>query len=421
MASLRPLHIYVHWPWCKAKCPYCDFNSHAEPEGGLGPELRARYIRQVIDEIHWWRDQSLGQRSIASIFFGGGTPSLMEPAEIASIIHAIKRSAPLSPECELTLECNPTSFLEDYGQGYFQELRDVGINRVSIGVQGLRDDWLAFLGRTHHAAGARATLDAALRIFKQVNADVIYGLPGQSIKDYEELLKSLARQGLTHLAAYQLTIERNTAFWGQVRRGEWKPVSNDTEANFFEATQAVLGGFGYENYEISNFAQPESRCRHNLGVWRGEDYLGVGAGAHGRITLTGGQRIATTTRKTPEAYLAHRPGEGQHFLSFEPLNPSRAIQERLFAGLRLSEGIDITDLEKTYGAAVWGHVIDMTEFKDFSDMGWMESCITPLGTRWRVTPEGWSRLDALLGRLLKPERILGREVGVRIHSDELSA
>jgi oxygen-independent coproporphyrinogen-3 oxidase len=412
------LHLYVHWPWCKAKCPYCDFNSHALPAQGLSPDVRGRYIRHVIEEIAWWQSQILCERPLMSVFFGGGTPSLLQAAEIAEILDAAKQLGVMSSATEVTLECNPTSLQEDYGQAYFQELKQAGVNRVSIGVQGLRDDWLGFLGRSHSAAGALATLEAAQGVFKRVNADVIYGLPGQQLADWQTLLQTLTKLNLSHIAAYQLTIERNTAFWGQVKRGEFLPVDDDTEAGFFEATQQLLGAAGYANYEISNFAKAGEACRHNLGVWQSEDYIGVGAGAHGRVTLRDGTRVATATRKVPEAYVAQKSSGLERFATYEPLFGTRAIQEALFAGLRLSEGVDIGELRKKHTPTDWKNAVEMAHFLDFCQMGWLEVRSTPQTTHWRLTPEGWPRLDALLRRLLPPLRETNPLARVRIQSDD---
>ncbi|MCA3243726.1 MAG: radical SAM family heme chaperone HemW, partial [Alphaproteobacteria bacterium] len=380
-----PLHLYVHWPWCKAKCPYCDFNSHAIPQSGLPDPLRQAYIAKIIEEIKWWCGQIAPQRPLQSIFFGGGTPSLMQPSDIQLILQAAKHLGRWQATTEVTLECNPTSVAEDLGARYFKEIHQVGVNRLSIGVQGLRDDWLHFLGRTHQATGALATLDAAQRVFARVNADVIYGLPGQDLPAWQALLQELAGRGLSHIAAYQLTVERNTAFWGQVRKGLWQPLEADAEADFFEATREILQGFGYENYEISNFAKADEACRHNLGVWRGEDYLGVGAGAHGRVTLGDGTRVATANRKLPEAYLRGTMTDFKHFISWEPLNPVRTIQETLFTGFRLAEGVDIIQLQKTYGNDAWEAAVKMTEFQEFSRLGWIQSLTTPHETRWQLT------------------------------------
>lgn len=372
------------------------------PHGGLSDTLRQAYISKIIKEIHWWQQQLGEKRRLQSVFFGGGTPSLMQPSEIKQILEAAARLGTWQATTEVTLECNPTSLAEDLGNLYFKEIQKIGVNRLSLGIQGLRDDWLNFLGRTHNAAGALATLDAAQGVFPRVNADVIYGLPGQDLAAWEALLQQLAQRGLSHIAAYQLTVERNTAFWGQVRKGVWQPLEADAEADFFEATRQILEGLGYENYEISNFAQPGEACRHNLGVWRSEDYIGVGAGAHGRVTLADGTRIATATRKLPEAYLQGTGVDFKRFVTWELLNPVKAIQEALFTGFRLTEGVDITVLQKTHSMEAWGAAVRVEEFQEFSRLGWMQSLTTHLGTRWQLTPAGWSRLDGLLQRLLTP-------------------
>ncbi len=397
-----PLHLYVHWPWCQSKCPYCDFNSHALPTGGLSPATRENYVNKIIDEIAWWRTQIAPNRPISSVFFGGGTPSLMQPEELKLILSAAQTLGVWQAETEVTLECNPTSLTEDVGHTYFQDIQSAGINRLSIGVQGLRDDWLAFLGRKHSASNALATLAAAQKVFERVNADVIYGLPQQSLIEWEALLVELAQMGLGHIAAYQLTVERHTVFWGQVQRKAWQPLDVDTQAEFFDLTRTVLHTYGYDNYEISNFSQPNNTCHHNLGVWRGEDYLGVGAGAHGRITLPHGVRMATTTRKMPEAYLASFCGHTDHFITWQETDFISLIQEALFTGLRLKEGVNLTRLQKIYPAASWGAAIAIDEFNYLQKQKYIQTYQIANETYLQLTATGWSKLDGVLQYLLTP-------------------
>ncbi len=405
-----PLHLYVHWPWCVKKCPYCDFNSHALPSGGLSVQQRNSYWQAVFADIAAWRDVLPPSRPIASIFLGGGTPSLITPTELEQLFKELQTLGPWMDTTEITLECNPFSLAEDYGRAYFNTMRALGVNRVSIGVQGLRDDWLQFLGRLHHAQGALAALDAAQKVFQRVNADVIYGLPGQALSEYVKLLETLASRGLSHIAAYQLTIERNTAFWGQVGRGEWTPVTCDVEADFFEATQSTLTALGYENYEISNFAKAGEACRHNLGVWRGEDYLGLGAGGHGRLTLAGGERLTTATRKVPTAYVEHAQGGWERFATLKRLNTAETLQEAIFTGLRLAEGVDIGTLQKTHSDKAWGEALCLETLGHLEAQQLLKRVVIGSQERMQLTSAGWSRLDLIQERLLRPLRPAGVQV-----------
>jgi len=436
----------VHWPWCKAKCPYCDFNSHATP-----PE-ETHYIEGVVAELRGWgavleeplqgadkqgfawgagaRQQGgsgaadggngrhgagawdgfrplpapapehpgpLPRRRLASVFFGGGTPSLMAPASVAKVLEACAAVGVLDGHTEITVECNPTSFDDARpARAMLADLKACGVNRVSLGVQGLKDEWLRFLGREHSARDALGTLDAAQEVFDNVNADVIYGLPGQGLADWRQQLESLAGRGLAHISAYQLTIEPNTRFYTDVKRGLWQPVDGDSEAAFFEDTQAVLAVHGYENYEISNFAKPGRACVHNRHVWRYGDYVGVGAGAHGRLTLPGGTRLATQVVRQPDGYL-RRIRDGLSTLAGADTVPGRqAVQEALFLGLRLREGVDVGELEKRFGKAACDAAVNWVEHDLLTTRGVLERD----GTTLRLTPRGWPLLNGVLTRLL---------------------
>jgi oxygen-independent coproporphyrinogen-3 oxidase len=397
----QPLHIYVHWPWCQQKCPYCDFNSHALPGKGVANQ-RVAYIDHLKAELAWWQPQLAAQRPIASVFFGGGTPSLMTSTEIGSVIKSLQAFGVWQNDTEVTLECNPASITEHQDQNYFTALKAEGVTRVSIGVQGLKAEWLGFLGRGHSVENAKHTLAAAQNAVLRVNADVIYGLPTQSLPEWEDQLQQLATMGLEHIAAYQLTIEPNTAFWGQVQQGLWQPLDTDSEADFFAATRAILTARGYENYEISNFAKPGGACRHNLGVWRGEDYLGIGAGAHGGVHLANGTFVRTATRKHPEAYLKYPIifGHPNHFATWQTPNAAQQVQDALFAGLRLSEGVALKVLCKTHGEAVFARALDKTALALFKQQNWLETYGVGDTERLRLTPTGWPLLSGLLKELL---------------------
>ncbi|RYG61818.1 MAG: radical SAM family heme chaperone HemW [Alphaproteobacteria bacterium] len=406
MAPLKPLAVYVHWPWCKAKCPYCDFNSHAgliqeEPYiEGLLQEIRGWAAGAVLDGREFGAFTAQTHR-LESIFFGGGTPSLMQAESIGRVIAECRTLGVLDDTTEVTVECNPTSFAtpED-AQRFFNDLRLAGVNRVSIGIQGLKQEWLRFLGREHSVNDALATLDAAQAVFRNVNCDVIYGLPGQTLDDWIKLLKNLSARGLPHISAYQLTVEKNTRFHVDVKRGAWAPIDADLEADFFDATRETLLGAGYVNYEISNFAKPGHACRHNVHVWRYGNYIGIGAGAHGRTTDNLGTRVATTVIRQPEGYLRRMGGSElpplQRVVQTIALTPPETAQEALFSGLRLAEGCNMENLSKHISEASCEEAISDRETALLVESGFLIR--TP--THLKLTETGWPRLNSVLSRLL---------------------
>lgn len=402
-AVQKPLAIYVHWPWCKAKCPYCDFNSHGVESSPLREDS---YVEALCRELDYWR-RALGaengsKRPLASVFFGGGTPSLMRPASVARILEACADVADFGPSTEITVECNPTSS----SRALFDGLAAAGVNRASVGIQGLQAEWLAFLGRAHSVEQALQTLDDAQRAIGNVNADVIYGLPGQDLNAWEKQLKRLAGLGLAHISAYQLTIEPNTRFFGDVRRGLWQPIDGDREADFFDATRAILTGKGYENYEISNFARPGRACAHNVHVWRYQDYLGIGAGAHGRVTTPDSARLATTVTRQPDAYLRQMAERGEAFSLNTPISAASAVQEAVFLGLRLAEGIDPESLQKTFGETAYRQAVEAVELARLAEAGFLKWNTT----RIQLSDTGWPRLNSVLERLLRRDPDLGGDV-----------
>lgn len=398
----------MHWPWCKAKCPYCDFNSHA------GVAQEEPYIEGLLKELDGWAQGVTldgheispfgpGSHTLKSIFFGGGTPSLMSAKSIGRVIKKCADLGVLNTDTEVTVECNPTSFATPAeAERFFNALRDAGVNRVSIGIQGLKQEWLKFLGREHNVADALATLDAAQAVFKSVNADVIYGLPGQTLQDWQELLENLSARGLQHISAYQLTIEKNTRFHVDVKRGAWMPIDSDLEADFFDVTRAVLKAQGYENYEISNFAKPGFACRHNVHVWQYGEYIGIGAGAHGRVDSIDGTRIATHVIRQPEGYL-RRIGTPLDVSFLEVvqatcLTPAETAQEAVFSGLRLAAGCNTENIHKRISAPIYEEAISGRETVNLTTSGFLEQTEGYL----RLTDTGWPRLNSVLSRLLTP-------------------
>lgn len=401
------LAVYLHWPWCKKKCPYCDFNSHVVPQGGSLEASALAYGAAVLRELTHWQarltDEATTQgqpQAIVSVFMGGGTPSLMPVPMVAEWVAAAKALGQATADCEVTLECNPTSLTERDARAYFRALRAVGVNRVSIGVQALQDDLLSFLGREHDTRQARATLDAALAEMPRVSADVMYGLPGQSPDAWARDLTLLARLGLRHISAYQLTIEPQTHFAAAVRQGHWQPVDHDTEADFFEATQQVLGAAGLQAYEISNFATPDEACRHNQHVWRYGAYVGAGAGAHGRVAL-GEEWLAIQGMRSPEHYQhlwqdSHNALSRADWASWTSLSPSDAAQEAIMMGLRLKTGIDLSRCTKHVQSGL-DEAVDWAGVQLCKSMGWLRV----EGPAWQLTDAGWPRLNGVLGQVLK--------------------
>jgi putative oxygen-independent coproporphyrinogen III oxidase len=332
--------IYVHWPFCAAKCPYCDFNSH---------------VRTAIDEDGWvdaiareldWTAQSQGQDRpiVETIFFGGGTPSLMQGRSTARILDKISRLWRMSNDVEVTLEANPASA----DAARFADYRAAGVNRLSLGMQALNDADLKFLGRLHNAAEARAALDLAMQNFERVSLDLIYARPGQSDAQWREELKQALAFGTDHLSLYQLTIEPETPFALLHRNGQLRIPDDDLAAGLYETTQELTEAAGLPAYEVSNHARQGSESRHNLIYWRYGDYAGVGPGAHGRLMLNG-KRIATSTIRLPERWREAVTKDGDVFADFTPVVDADAAREHLLMNLRLREGIDLAAYQQRWG------------------------------------------------------------------------
>lgn len=323
--------VYVHWPFCESKCPYCDFNSHVRHAPVDQTRYAAALAREVATMASW-----TGDRRPLSVFFGGGTPSLMEPATVAAVLGAIDDALGLGGAVEVTLEANPSSVEQSRFEGY----RAAGVNRVSLGVQSLRDADLAALGRRHDAATARAVLALARRIFPAVSADMIYARPGQSATDWADELGQMLDIAGDHLSLYQLTIEPQTRYFDLAAAGKLVVPSDDAAADLYELTHALTGAAGYARYEVSNHARPGAEARHNLVYWRGGTYVGVGPGAHGRIAIDG-RRVATATLRRPEDWLAAVEANGHGLAEREGLDAAQAGDEYLLMALRLSEGMDV--------------------------------------------------------------------------------
>ena len=331
--------VYVHWPFCASKCPYCDFNSHVRT-GGVDQQ---RYLAAYLRELAHTAALSPGQ-TVSSIFFGGGTPSLMQPSTVGAILDAIAGHWTIEPGAEITLEANPSSVEAERFAGY----RAAGVNRVSLGVQSLRDKDLKALGRLHSVAEAKAAIAVAKAHFERVSFDLIYARPGQTLPEWRaELAEALDMQA-GHLSIYQLTIEPDTAFAALHKAGRLVVPEDEPAHDLFALTQEMTAAAGLQAYEISNHAVPGQESRHNLLYWRYGEYAGIGAGAHGRL-LIDGQRTATSTARAPEAWLAHVEQQGHGLTEQATLALSEQADEMLLMGLRIREGVDLGRLRALTG------------------------------------------------------------------------
>jgi putative oxygen-independent coproporphyrinogen III oxidase len=378
--------LYVHWPFCRAKCPYCDFNSHVAPQ-----VEEARFARTLVGEIDRYADE-IGPRRLASIFFGGGTPSLMAPATVGAVIErATARFAP-ADDLEITLEANPTSV----EAGRLAGFRAAGVNRVSLGVQALDDAALRFLGREHGAAEALAAVDLAAALFARFSFDLIYGRPGQTAAAWEAELDRALRHAGGHLSAYQLTIEPGTRFALLERSGALRMPDDDLQADLYEVTRERLEGARLAAYEVSNHARPGEECRHNLVYWRSGEWLGVGPGAHGRLDFAAG-RVATEAWRLPKVWLERVEATGSGERTRAALGRAEQVEELLVMGLRLAEGIELRRLMRQGGRPL-EELIDAAAVERFVSDGWL----TLRAGRLAATAAGRQRLNAILAALLVP-------------------
>ena len=373
--------VYVHWPFCLAKCPYCDFNSHVRHEK---PD-EARFARAIAAELAQAAAR-IGSRTLTSVFFGGGTPSLMRPETVAAILGEIARHWPLRADTEITLEANPTSVEAERFRGY----RAAGVNRVSLGVQALDDPSLKALGRMHTAEEALAAVAIAKSSFPRVSFDLIYARPAQTPTQWRAELKRALEEQVEHLSLYQLTIEEGTPFAALHRAGKLKVPDTDLARELWDLTQETCDAAGISAYEISNHARPGAESRHNLVYWRSGEYVGVGPGAHGRIDTDQG-RMATATERHPERWLALVEDRGHGLVVDEPLGAIERADEFLLMGLRLREGI-----ERNRFRHLAGRDFDPDRIASLAGDGLIE---TTSSGRLRVTAEGFPVLDAIVADL----------------------
>ena len=378
------LALYVHWPFCLAKCPYCDFNSHVREridQDRFGAALR----RELATEA-----DRLGRRRLTSVFFGGGTPSLMDPSTVGSLLDDAARWFDVADDLEITLEANPTSI----EAGRLADYRSAGVNRVSIGIQSLDETALRTLGRQHSAGEAVAALALARRLFPRVSFDLIYARPGQDIPAWRAELRAALAIAADHLSLYQLTIEPATPFEALHRQGKIVLPDEDTAAALYDATEEECGRAGLLAYEISNYARPGEESRHNLAYWRYLDYAGIGPGAHGRVTVDGSLH-ATRRHRAPEPWAERVERTGDGLTLSQPVAAEERAREALLMGLRLTEGIELARFAARTGRTV-GQSVDAGVLEQCIDAGY--AVLT--SERLVATREGRLRLDSLLAALI---------------------
>ncbi len=377
--------VYVHWPFCAAKCPYCDFNSHVRHK----PVDQEVYVEAYVREIAHMA-MLAPNRTVTSIFFGGGTPSLMEPDTVGTILDAIASKWTIAGDAEITLEANPTSVEARRFKGYRQR----GVNRVSLGVQSLRDEQLKFLGRLHSADEAKAAIGLAREIFPRLSFDLIYARPNQRTDDWAVELEEAIILAADHLSLYQLTIEQGTPFYDLHRKGKFAVPDPDQAAELYELTHEITSAHGLPAYEISNYAAPGEGSRHNLAYWRYNDYAGIGPGAHGRLTIND-RKVATACQRNPEIWwqkvMAGDNQSGHGMDEYEVLSGSEAADEMLLMGLRLREGIDPLRHQQMAGSPIDGGRIMQLAKEGFLEMS--------SNGKLRATQQGSMVLDAIVADL----------------------
>lgn len=370
--------IYIHWPWCKKKCPYCDFNSHVSDH--LPEE---EYLACLLQDFKY-QSQDLTHKNLVSIFFGGGTPSLMKASTAEKLINTACTAFNTTPEAvEITLEANPTSS----SLNKFKEFTCAGVNRFSIGVQSLQDKHLRFLGREHTAQDALKTVEAALKTDARINFDLIYGLPEQELSEWQKDLSYAVSVGTGHISAYQLTIEPNTKFYADMRKNKLQEMPADKQADFYEATRELLLKHGYNHYEISNFAKTGQNCAHNTHVWQYGTYLGIGAGAHGRVYSK--NVTAKNNYKLPQRYIERVQENSHGIFSAQELDDETILFERILLGIRLSDGVQLTQDEFKALNSEWTN-----KLCDLRILNWD-------GETLKVSPQHTQMTDDILLKILK--------------------
>ncbi|QTP64040.1 coproporphyrinogen III oxidase [Candidatus Liberibacter africanus] len=379
--SPSTLGVYIHWPFCTKKCPYCDFNSHVRRY----KVDQRHFVQSFLIEMQWMREL-IESRVVSSIFFGGGTPSLIDPQNIAIIIDGIAKHWNLPSNVEITIEANPSSVEANNFRGY----RKAGVNRISLGVQSLEEKSLKFLGRNHNVSDAISAIYLARDIFPRISFDLIYALPGQTMKQWEVELQKALSYAVDHLSLYQLTIEKKTLFYQMHKDGHLVLPSDNLAADLYNLTQSITSEHGLHAYEISNHALPGAESLHNLNYWRYGDYIGIGPGAHSRVKI-GSHRIAMSIEKNPENWLKTVKERGHAVVEKEFLSFEQQADELLMMGMRLREGISIKDWEM-----LAERNLDIECAKELQRQGFIEKIES---SRLRCTPKGMMMLDSVVTHL----------------------
>ncbi len=358
----KPLSIYIHYPFCKSKCPYCDFNSHVKD--GVD---HANFLRCYERELEFFAAK-VGKRKVHTIFFGGGTPSLMPIFLVEGILKKISDLWQVDENCEISLEANPTSS----EAAKFKALQGVGINRLSIGIQALNDADLKFLGREHSSKEAMEVIEIAAKIFDNFSFDLIYARPKQTLADWSQELQRAISFGTKHLSLYQLTIEKGTKFFSQFARKEFEMPDENLSADFYDLTNQITSDAGFELYEISNYAKKNFECAHNLVYWQGGDYLGIGAGAHSRIYLDEEEnRSAITMISEPISWLKKVEEAGAGIQRLEKISKEELVEELILMGLRLPQGISDQIFQTHFGKNL-EQIFDFKKLQVLADQGLIE-------------------------------------------------
>ncbi len=375
----RGFGVYIHWPYCAKICPYCDFNVYAAKQRDVAPLLSA-----IEKDLTTWREKT-GSRQVDTIFFGGGTPSLIPPKEVKYLIDVIASLWGLAPDVEISLEANPDD------RSAFVGLANAGINRLSLGVQSLSNDALKFLGRNHDAEEALRAIEEARSAFPSLSLDFIYALPRQNLIEWKQELSGIIDLKADHLSLYELTIEQRTAFGKAVGRGEWQPADDDTAADLYEITQEMMCEAGYPAYEISNHAiSSQHHAQHNLVYWNSGDWLGIGPGAHGRVTIDG-NRYETVAERRPEKYISVVEDTALGLASQNILTIEDVANERVMMGLRKTSGMPKSDFE-----VLVGRKFNQETLSEFIDDGLLEETDSNL----KLTPAGRLLADYVSSRLV---------------------
>ena len=374
--------VYLHWPFCAAKCPYCDFNSHVRHK----PVDQVDYVKGFLSEMEGMRADT-GPRNVTSIFIGGGTPSLMQPHTVEALLDGVAKYWGMPDGIEITMEANPSSVEADRFRAY----RSAGVNRVSLGVQAFNDADLKFLGRLHDVDEAKIAIGLARDIFPRLSFDLIYARPKQTAEAWEAELKQAIDYAADHLSLYQLTIEEGTPFKALHKAGKLVIPSDELAADLYDLTERITADAGLPNYEISNYAKPGAESRHNLTYWRYGDYVGIGPGAHGRFTLADETKRVTIAERMPERWLELTRQNGVGTMEFETLDKLQQGDEMLLMGLRLVEGLDLARFEMLTGKS-----LNQAVLNDLAKDGLIESISN---TRLRATQSGRMVLNTLVSTL----------------------